>query len=375
MSSVCDVLVIGAGFFGLYLAEFLAKRFPRVMICERGAEPMRRASYHNQARVHHGYHYPRSLLTAQRSAVNFPRFVAEFGPAVDSSFDKLYAIARQGSKTSAEQFYQVFRRIGAPIEIAKPHHARWFDAVTVEQVFLTKEFAFNADALRKIMLARIAKAGVELRLNTEVAGVRSFGDNGLQVELNSPSGTDRISIGQVFCCAYAQTNQPGRAADIEVVPLKHELTEMALVQVPSEVQGLGVTVMDGAFFSCMPFPARKLHSLSHVRFTPHFHWYDQPQGPALGYAVLDRYEKVSAFPGMMRDAAKYMPALAKCEYRDSLWEVKTVLPRSESDDSRPILLRLHHGGVRNYHLVMGGKIDNVYDVVEVLEQSSDWNPA
>jgi hypothetical protein len=68
---------------------------------------------------------------------------------------------------------------------------------------------------------------------------------------------------------------------------------------------------------------------------------------------------------MVRDAARYLPSLAACEYRDSLWEVKTVLPRSENDDSRPILFRPDHG-IPNYHVIMGGKIDNVYDVADEM---------
>ena len=74
---------------------------------------------------------------------------------------------------------------------------------------------------------------------------------------------------------------------------------------------------------------------------------------------------------MVRDAARYLPALADCRYRDSLWEVKTVLPRSEVDDSRPILFRPDHG-IPNYHVVMGGKIDNVYDVADELAKRLGW---
>ena len=110
-----DAVVVGGGFYGLYLAEFLASRGPRVLVCERGPAPMQRASYANQARVHNGYHYPRSVLTALRSRVNFPRFVAEFQSAVQSGFEKIYAIPRQGSKVTAEQFAESMRRIGAPI--------------------------------------------------------------------------------------------------------------------------------------------------------------------------------------------------------------------------------------------------------------------
>jgi len=49
---------------------------------------------------------------------------------------------------------------------------------------------------------------------------------------------------------------------------------------------------------------------------------------------------------------------------DSVWEVKTVLPRSEVDDSRPVL----YPGLRLPGLtcMLGAKIDNIYDVLEVM---------
>ena len=37
----------------------------------------------------------------------------------------------------------------------------------------------------------------------------------------------------------------------------------------------------------MPFPARKMHSLSHVRYTPHAFWIEDGRDP---YAVLDAYD-------------------------------------------------------------------------------------
>ena len=60
----------------------------------------------------------------------------------------------------------------------------------------------------------------------------------------------------VFCCGYAQTNAVAAASGLPVIPLKHELAEMALVEVPPALKQWGVTVMDGPFFSCMPFPTR-----------------------------------------------------------------------------------------------------------------------
>lgn len=367
--NTCDALIVGGGFYGLYLAEFLAARLPRVLLCERGAALMGRASYANQARVHNGYHYPRSVLTALRSRVNFPRFVAEFRPAVDAGFEKVYAVARQGSKVTAEQFAESMRRIGAPIEPADDAVRNLFDRALVEEVFRVREYAFDSAELKRLMEERVRRAGVEVRLNTPVE--RVWPQPGGSIRARLPDA--EVTAGMVVCCSYAQTNAVAAASGLPLIPLKHELAEMALVDVPPVLKGLGVTVMDGPFFSCMPFPPRGLHTLSHVRYTPHGHWYDglpaEPHLPA--YEVFDRAERRTAFPHMVRDAARYLPALAGCEYRDSLWDVKTVLPRSEADDSRPILFRPDHG-IANYHVVMGGKIDNVYDVADEMAKRFGW---
>jgi hypothetical protein len=68
---------------------------------------------------------------------------------------------------------------------------------------------------------------------------------------------------------------------------------------------------------------------------------------------------------MVRDAERYLPAMRSARFVDSLWEVKTLMPRSEQDVSRPILLRRsdEHPACLT---VLGAKIDSVYDVEEAL---------
>jgi hypothetical protein len=56
-----------------------------------------------------------------------------------------------------------------------------------------------------------------------------------------------------------------------------------------------------------------------------------------------------------------------------LWEVKTVLPRSEQDDSRPILLR-QSSEFPACLTVLGAKIDSVYDVEEALQSMLGRHP-
>ena len=157
-------------------------------------------------------------------------------------------------------------------------------------------------------------------------------------------------------------------SSLSLVPLKHELTEMALVEMPSHLKHVGFTIMDGPFFSIMPFPARGLHSLSHVRYTPHHYWQDQ-QG--LPYMNAHKYFRKSSpnsrHAHMLKDAERYIPELRRCRYVESLWEIKTVLPQSEFDDSRPILFKRSRA-LPNVISVMGGKIDNVFDIREKLHE-------
>ena len=118
MDKQYDILVIGGGFYGLYIAEHFALLGFSVLLCEKEDELMTRASYVNQARVHNGYHYPRSMLTALRSRISFPRFSEEFADCIDSSFDKYYMIGKILGKVTARQFQAFCERIGSPCEPA-----------------------------------------------------------------------------------------------------------------------------------------------------------------------------------------------------------------------------------------------------------------
>lgn len=364
------ILVIGGGFFGMYIAEYFARRGARVLLCEKDADFMQRASLVNQARVHNGYHYPRSVLTALRSRVSFPRFCTEFADCIDDSFQSYYLIGALLSKVTGIQFEKFCQRIGAACEPAPHRITSLVNPNLVEAVFTTREFAFDAVKLKQSMRARIEEAGVEYRLNTRVQSVSSAGGR-IEAELvgTSQQGlADSIDVDQVFNCSYSMINQVLGASQLELIPLKHEMTEMCLVEVPEPLREMALTVMCGPFFSLVPYPSRGLHSFSHVRYTPHYQWHDAPgKTYTNAHQHFDRVAKPSAWRSMIADAQRYLPLLSECRYRESIWEVKTLLPRSEVDDSRPILFKRDYG-LKGFHCVMGGKIDNVYDAVNIIEQ-------
>ena len=364
---MAKILIIGGGFFGLYLAEYFARTGCSVRLVEKESQFMVRASYVNQARVHNGYHYPRSVLTAMRSRISFPRFVGEFPECIDSDFEKYYLIGKPLGKVSATQFLKFCERIGARCERAPERIHSLANPDLIDACFSVVEYAFDAIKLRETMVGRVVAAGVDCSLSTWAGKVTKQG-NGLQVDLlhGDEKQSETAYADHVFNCTYSQLNYITDRSGIKLVPLKHEMTEICLVEVPDPLRAMGITVMCGPFFSTMPFPSAALHSFTHVRYTPHYEWREGgPEGYGDVGARLASAQHNSAWRYMQKDAARYVPALSECIYHRSLWEVKTLLPRSESDDSRPILFLPHHG-LKGFHCIMGGKIDNVYDVIEAI---------
>lgn len=361
-----DAIVIGGGFYGAAIAAYLVRqrRLGRVLLLERETALLRRASYHNQARVHNGYHYPRSFTTAYRSRINLPKFVRDWPQAVSRDFTKLYAIARRNSKVTSRQFERFCREIGAQFEPGTAQQCALFEPRLIDAVYQVQEFAFDATRLASWAVQELDECGIEVRTGVRAGAVLRAGQ-GLQVTLADAGGqAGTVQAPYVFNCTYSGLNQLTGDFPGVRTGLKHEITEMALMQLPPELLNLGVTLMDGPFFSMMPFPARGLHTLSHVRYTPHMHWQDQCGDDP--YRRLAAYVRDTRVERMVRDASRYLPALAAARHADSLFEVKTVLVKNESDDGRPILFE-RHAALPGCYSVLGGKIDNIYDVLEKLD--------
>ena len=353
-----DAIIIGGGFYGCSLALALRPLLPRTLIVEREEGLLMRASYANQARVHNGYHYPRSLLTAARSAVNYPRFLEDFSDCVDRSFVHVYAIARGTSKVTAYQFRKFCEQVDIPLRPAPAAVASLFNAAKVEEVFITEECAFDAVKLRIKMAVMLRSLDVEVACCCEVDKVATDDSEAMRVVLQDQT---ELTARYIFNCTYSGINQLLARSGMPTLPLKYEVAELALIRVPPVFHNIGVTVMDGPFFSAIPFPSLGLHTLSHVTYTPHESWTDVDQVSPRPDAA--RPPSKSLF--MLKDAERYVPALRDASYVSSLFETKTILLRNEVDDGRPILCCRDHGA-NGFFVILGSKIDNIYDIVRAI---------
>ena len=177
---------------------------------------------------------------------------------------------------------------------------------------------------------------------------------------------------------YAGINQIHNLLGFEPFKIKYELCEIILCETNEELRGVGITVMDGPFFSIMPFGKTGLHSLTSVTFTPHFASFSglpefNCQRAAGGYCSPARLGNCNECPAKPESARAYMFNLAKKYLRDkfdfkyvgSMYSVKPILKASEIDDSRPTVIR-EYSRNPTFISVLSGKINTVYDLDEAL---------
>lgn len=368
-----DKIIIGAGLYGLYAALFCAKREENVLVLEYENAPFTRATYINQARVHMGYHYPRSLSTAMKSAGYFERFHEDFGFCINQEFDKVYATSARMSWTNAGQFQRFCRNAGIPCESLAPE--TYFKDGMCDGAFMTREYTYDAMILKEYYVKELAKfANVTILYGARIRDIAR------QEEVYAVTMRDekRYTAPFVMNASYASTNQILAMLGFEQFSIKYELCEIILCEVSDKLRDVGITVMDGPFFSIMPFGKTGYHSLTSVTFTPHETSYDslpafacQSAGdgycsPAqLGNCNDCAQKPQSAWDYMSRLARKYLKDEYAFSYKSSLYSMKPILKASEVDDSRPTIIR-RFSEKPAFVSVFSGKINTVYDLDEVL---------
>lgn len=369
-----DKIIIGAGLYGLYSALFCCERGQNVVVLECDSAPFMRATYINQARVHQGYHYPRSISTAMKSAGYFDRFNRDYDFCINREFDQIYATSSRYSWSDGKQFKDFCKAANIPCEELYP--GNYFKSGMCDGVFRTREYTYDAMILKAFFLEKLLAFQNAARIEYRVK-IKEIERTERSYIVYTEDGMAYES-GYVLNAAYAGTNQILAMAGFDKFRIKYELCEIILCEVNDKLKDIGFTVMDGPFFSIMPFGKTGYHSLTSVTFTPHMTSYEAVpafscQGKSDGLCLPLRLGNCNDCPAKPQTAYPYMSNLARkymlddygFTYKQSLFSVKPILMSSEIDDSRPTVIR-KYSEKPIFVGVLSGKINTVYDLDEVL---------
>lgn len=359
------MIVVGGGLFGVWSSLVLASRGSDVILLEQSDALLSRASTVNQARLHTGLHYPRSLSTAKRALANFERFCAEFPDAIHR-FDQIYAVARHGSSTTGVGYERFIDRLG--ISAHRLPVSRWFNESLIEAAWRVEEPSFDVNAVLEALTHRIATSHrITVRTGVVATGARVTG-SGVSVQLRNG---ELMSADGLVIATYAGINAFRRTLDLEPLPLAHEVAEVTLGRVDNRLEGTGFTVMDGQYWSMMPYGHSGRVSLTSVGLTPSRRATGLPV-----FSCQDRREDCSPIAladcstcderprssrrHKVQQVSAYLKASDAFTPESSVWTIKTILKTADVDDARPtVVLKEPCGPVWT---VFSGKVSTIFDI-------------
>ncbi len=398
-----DFVVVGGGIFGCYAALHLAGRGAKVAILEKEARLFQKASLVNQARLHSGYHYPRSVATAAMSDEHKTRFTEEHRAFVNHTFEKFYAIDRYGSFTDGPQFERFCGFLNIPCERVYDH--KLFNFNRLEALYRTEEHSFDPVLLGNYYREKVENtSGITVFKNAQIQQASAQG-NAWAIDLlvsgskfqvssdplkvsssesaletfNSPPSIYHLKLetNTVINATYAATNATNHVFGVNHLALTHEISEIAFVR-SKQFGQRGLTVMDGPFGSIMPYGLSGLLSLSSVAYTHHKISFDamprfdcqmpetdpacRPEAPGICTDCARR--PVSNAPKMMAQMQQYFEDSVQFTHLFSYYTIKSKLKASHIDDGRPTEISLLRESPR-FFCLFAGKINSIYEVEKI----------
>ena len=350
-----DFVIIGAGLFGIYASIDLDKRGYKVLLIEKEKTPYSKASLINQARVHMGYHYPRSLTTA-KSSMNFSeRFIFEHKDFLNSSFTSLYGIERYGSLTNKSQFIRFTKFLNLYCEEIKIPNI--FKNQRLEALFKVQEFTFDTFLLREYYLSKLGNSKIIKYFNCFLEKVYK-GKNKWNLKLKLGNKSDIwVSTNNVVNATYASINSINEIFKLDKLNVENQLSEIVLIYCES-LSKYGLTVMDGPFISIIPYGNSGLHSLTSVSYTHHNNFTHQK------LYSLEKNKPRSNSTKMIKQLKNYLSDHEKIYNHGSLFTVKTKLKKSHINDSRPTnIIKLNDNP--GFYQLFSGKISSIYEFEEL----------
>lgn len=367
-----DVVIIGAGIYGLHASLNEIYRDKKILVIEKEDSILTRASSINQARLHNGYHYPRSVQTAKSSAKYFKKFYQDYNFAINSKFRSIYAIANENSYTSKEDFEKFCKEVNIPFQ--QIDSSMYFNNGLISATYETEEYVYDINLIKKYYINKISKhPNIEIRYNTYIKKTE-IENSEYVLKLNDEN---TIITEYVINVSYASINQVNELFNVKKYNIKYELCEVGLGIVSENLINTAITVMDGPFFSIMPFGKTKFHSLTSVNYTPHSTCYKnlpefscQQKNHNCSKNNLDNCNKCNYSPETKIDEMAdlyntYLKKKYKFLYEKSLFAIKPILLSSEMDDSRPTVITKHR---RNPTFIscLSGKFNTMYLLDEFI---------
>ena len=353
MSKIYDCVVIGGGIFGCSCALELSKLGKETIILEKNKDLMLGATSNNTNRIHLGYHYPRDLDTALQCKEGFEMFVKEYSNCILKDINNFYCISSYGSKVSAEKYNEFCKSAGLPFrELSNKVLPEKLE--NIDCVISTEELIYDCKELAKNIKEKISFSNINIANKSKAQRIEEL-DNKFKIHI----GNNEIYSRSIINCTYSNYNFFNKELNIPERIYQYELTFVPIIRWRSKKTQLGITVMDGNFFSVLPHGKSGNYTLYHVDFsvlnrvineTPPLEW----ENP---HKIVSDKDAKYLFKKMIDSIANWLPSIKTAELIGYLLTTRIVLSKKEKTDARPTMVEKMP--TKNcFYSLFSGKIDH-----------------
>jgi len=327
------VAVAGAGIYGATTAIRLAESGHSVHLFDP-LGIMNAASAINQYRIHSGYHYPRSPETIRETLEARAEFTQTFLPAIVRNSRHYYAIPKEGSVTSPGLFEKVMAQFDVPFEDCRPE---WMNFDFIDKCYKVDEQIYDPDVLRKIVAEQI---------------------EALKIPFQRRAFTPEMRPEYDFVVYATYGLGPSRGL---FKTAKYQVAEKILIQLPKELQGLSLVVIDGPFTAFDPYGSSERSLFGSAKNTNHWTTLNPNEEIPEPFASLlnqPAFEPVSftRFEAMRRDSALPVPASKDAVYIGSRFTIR-VVENNPAQDRRTLYVEEPAPG--EFHIFSGKVVSAV----------------
>ena len=186
------IAVIGAGFYGSYIALKLADKGHKVILIDPEQDD-KNATLHCQARLHSGMFYVRSIKDLLSCARNFTKFLKIFKPYIYSEFNSYYLIDKN-SKVDFDSYKNICKETGLK---TKEVQLDYINSNSVQGILKTNEFSINTSEL-------LFSLRDKCKNHSNITFIKDYVDSLKEIDkvLINLLNSDPITVDKVVLTAY-----------------------------------------------------------------------------------------------------------------------------------------------------------------------------
>jgi hypothetical protein len=337
------ICILGAGWFGCFIAHELIKKGYLIDIYEKDKDIFQNASGNNQNRLHLGFHYPRSCITRKLSMEGYKIFKKKFKIFSKKINNNFYAIAKNKvGKMNFKNYCSVLESSKLRFKNIDPSFVPYLK--NVSGIIKCDEEMILVENVKKYYKKKLKKY---IFYNHEITKVK---------KKNSKYIVAKREYDIVINCTWFQFSKT------KIKNLLYEYCTILLYQSVKKTHP-AITIMDGPFFTIYPWDDNKNYGLYSVKNSrmiadENYNCLKRKVAKTVNKSFLESLRKK-----IEHEYSYFYPSFKKnFRFVKFLNSYRTIVKNKA--DSRACLVIEKN----NFIEIMSGKIDHIFYALERVEQ-------